>query len=271
MPTSKAGRDIVNADLKACCAATYQLDIVSAVLGDYYHPGGLALSRRLGEMVGLGPGMRVADIASGPGTTAMALAETFHVSVVGLELGGRSAAAATRAARERGLGASVRFVVGDAERAPLAGACVDAVFCECALCTFPDKATGVAEMARLLVAGGRIGIADVVLEPGCLPPELEGAAAWIGCLAGALPAAGYRRLLEDAGLVVLASEPHGAALVTMVDQVEARLVALKMSGHPLAAVVDLPQVHAVADRARQAAEEGQVGYQLLVAEKPASP
>lgn len=271
MPTSKAGRDIVTADLKACCAATYQLDLVSAVLGECYHPGGLALTRRLGTMLGLGAGMRVADIASGPGTTAMALAEIFHVSVVGLELGARSAAAAARAARERCLDAGVRFVVGDAERSPLAGACVDAVFCECALCTFPDKASGVAEMARLVGPGGRVGIADVTLEPGTLPPELDGAAAWIGCLAGALPAAGYRRLLEGAGLAVVATEPHAAALVTMVDQVEARLAALKIAGHPLAAAIDISQVHALADRARQAAEDGHVGYQLLVAEKLASP
>lgn len=255
------------AELKGCCAATYQLDIVSAVLGQSYHPGGLALSRRLGEMMDLCRGMRVADIASGPGTTAIALAERFHVSVVGVEIGARSAAGASRAAREASLEASVCFVVGDAEHVPLASACVDAVFCECALCTFPAKARGVAEMARLLTPGGRVGIADVTLEPGSLPPELDGAAAWIGCLAGALPAAGYRRLLEDAGLAVVATEPHVAALVTMVDQVEARLVALKIAGHPLAAVIDIDQVHALADRARQVAEDGHVGYQLLVAEK----
>ena len=261
------GQDSAAAELKACCAATYQLDIVSAVLGDYYHPGGLALSRRMGTMMGLEPGMRVADIASGPGTTAIALAETFQVSMVGLELGANSAAGANRAARQRGLEASVRFVVGDAERVPLADACVDAVVCECALCTFPGKASGVAEMARLLVPGGRAGIADVTLEPGGLPDELEGAAAWIGCLAGALPTAGYRRLLQDAGLAVVATEPHDAALVAMVDQVEARLVALKIAGHRLAGVIDIHQVRAVAQRARQAVGEGKVGYHLMVAEK----
>jgi ubiquinone/menaquinone biosynthesis C-methylase UbiE len=54
----------------------------------------------------------------------------------------------------------VRFHVGDAERIPLPDASVDAVVCECAFCTFPDKKTA-AEMARVLKPGGRVGITEV--------------------------------------------------------------------------------------------------------------
>ena len=34
-------------ELKACCAAAYSSDLVAMLLGEAYHPGGLALTRRL--------------------------------------------------------------------------------------------------------------------------------------------------------------------------------------------------------------------------------
>ncbi|OOK75413.1 transferase domain protein [Mycobacterium kansasii] len=35
------------------------------LLGDSYHPGGAALTRRLADQLGLRPGKRVADVAAG--------------------------------------------------------------------------------------------------------------------------------------------------------------------------------------------------------------
>ena len=254
-------------ELKRCCAAAYQLDIVSALLGESYHPGGLDLTRHLASVVGLKPGKRVAEIASGPGTTAMALAEEFGVRVTGLELGAGSATRAAEAARARGLSERVSFVVADAEAVPLADGSVDALFCECAFCTFPDKARGAREMARVLVPGGRVGIADVVIEAGALPPELSGAAAWIACLGGALPASGYEAILGTAGLRLVAVETHSRALAAMIDSVEARLLALILAGLPAVMTIDARQVRGVADMARRAVAEGAAGYALLVAEK----
>jgi len=256
-------------ELKRCCAAAYELDIVSALLGESYHPGGLGLTRRLASVVGLNPGMRVAEMASGPGTTAMALAEEFGVRVTGLELGAGSATRAAEAARTRGMTGRVSFVVADAEAVPLADGSVDALFCECAFCTFPDKAQGAREMARVLVSGGRVGIADVVIEAGALPPELSGAAAWIACLGGALPASGYEAILRSAGLRLVAAENHGEALVAMIDSVEARLLALVLAGLPAVMTIDARQVREVAEVARQSVAEGAAGYALLVAEKTA--
>jgi arsenite methyltransferase len=259
------------AELKRCCAATYQLDAVSLLLGESDHPGGLALSRRLEELLGLRPGQRVADIASGPGATALALAATFGVSVVGLGLGHAAAVTATRAARGRGLGGRVGFVVADGEQPPLASGCFDAAICECALCTFPDKATGVAAMARVLRPGGRVGISDVVVTPGALPPELAGLAGWIGCLAGALGEEGYRGLLDEARLTIVASEAHDNALAEMVDQLEARLLTVILAGLPAAMGLEAGQVRAVAAHARQAVAAGALGYRMWVADKAHQP
>ena len=248
----EAGDAVMAAEeLKRCCAAAYQLDIVSALLGECYHPGGLDLTRRLASAVGLQRGMQVAEMASGPGTTAMALAEEFGVRVTGLELGAVSATKARDTAGARGLADRVSFVVADAESVPFADSSLDAVFCECAFCTFPDKARGAREMARVLASGGRVGIADVVIE-GELPRELSGAAAWIACLGGALPTSGYEAILGEAGLELIATETHGDALGAMIDAVEARLLALILAGLPAVTGIDARQVSGVADVARRA-------------------
>ena len=73
--------------VKACCAAAYGVDLVGLFLGDSYHPGGADLTRRLAEVLSLGPGERVLDVACGIGTTAMLLAGERQVDVVGVDLG----------------------------------------------------------------------------------------------------------------------------------------------------------------------------------------
>ncbi|HEX9530119.1 MAG TPA: hypothetical protein VF954_03205, partial [Acidimicrobiales bacterium] len=80
--------------MKACCAAGYQSDAVALILGESYHPGGTALTRRLAQALGLRPGERIADVASGPGTTALLLAAEFGVDVDGIDLAAASVAAA---------------------------------------------------------------------------------------------------------------------------------------------------------------------------------
>jgi hypothetical protein len=42
--------------IKSCCAAAYGQDAVALVLGESYHPGGLALTRRLADSLGLRTG-----------------------------------------------------------------------------------------------------------------------------------------------------------------------------------------------------------------------
>ncbi|MPY99283.1 MAG: methyltransferase domain-containing protein, partial [Actinophytocola sp.] len=156
-------------EAKACCAASYGNDAVALVLGESYHPVGLALTRRLAECLRLRTGHRVVDVASGPGATARMLATEYDVDVDGVDLGESTVANAREATAEAGLSAKVRFHVGDAERIPLPDAAFDALVCECAFCTFPDKATAAAEFARVLRPGGRVGITDVTITDAGLP------------------------------------------------------------------------------------------------------
>ena len=61
-------------DAKSCCATLYAGDWARLLLGPSYHPGGLALTERLGTLLGLTPGARVLDVAAGRGTSAIHLA-----------------------------------------------------------------------------------------------------------------------------------------------------------------------------------------------------
>lgn len=254
-------------EVKACCASTYQRDAVALILGESYHPGGLDLTRRLARALGLRPGQRVLDVASGPGTTALLLAAEFGVEVVGVDLGDRAVADATVRAANQGLADRVRFQVGDAERLPLEDASVDAVVCECAFCTFPDKPTAAAEMARVLRPGGKVGITDVALDTRRLHVELSTLAGWVACLADARTVEDYVELLACAGLHVTLHESHDDALARMIELIDARLVAFRMAKLPALAGIDFDLARERTALAAGAVRDGVAGYTLLVAEK----
>ena len=74
-------------EIKACCATFYQSDIVQMLLGDVLHPGGLALTQRLGQATGLSLGDHVLDVACGRGASAVHLAEMARVLRAGGGLG----------------------------------------------------------------------------------------------------------------------------------------------------------------------------------------
>jgi hypothetical protein len=256
--------------LKVCCATAYQQEVVARILGESYHPGGLDLTRRLGRVLGLRPGERVLDVASGPGASACLLASEFGVDVDGVDLGEASVQRARAGAAERGLAEKARFHVGDAERLPFDDGVFDAVVCECAFCTFPDQPTAAAEFARVLRPGGRVGITDVTVDPARLDPELATLAGYVACIAAARPAAEYADLLREAGLDVAVSEPHDEALARMIDQIEGRFRAASLIGLPGVAG-NLEAVLRVTTAAARAVADGIAGYQLIVARKPGPP
>jgi hypothetical protein len=258
-------------EIKSCCAAAYSSDVVGLLLGDSYHPGGLALTRRLAGRLDLAADARVLDVACGRGTTALLLAEDNRARVDGVDLSAGNVALAQGAAAAAGLADRVTFCVGDAERLPYPDGTFDAVVCECALCTFPDKPAAAAEFARILRPGGRAGVTEVVADPARLPAELTGAAAWIACIADARPLPAYASLLERAGFRMLHAERHDTAVLRMIDQIEARLrlVAMTARKRAEAIAVDVDAAGPVLAAARASVGDGALGYGLLVAEKPA--
>jgi ubiquinone/menaquinone biosynthesis C-methylase UbiE len=262
-----------SAVVKACCAATYGLDVVALLLGDAYHPGGLALTRRLADLLALTSTDRVLDVASGRGTSALMLATDYGVRVDGVDLSTANVGRARIAAEAGDLASRAVFTCGDAEALPYPDATFDAVVCECAFCTFPDKATAAAEVARVLRPGGRVGITDVVAESARLPAALTGLAAWIACVADARPVAEYAAILTDAGLRTTHASRHDTALKRMIDQIEARLTVVRMTARNRAETlgVDFDRAPVVLAAARAAVTDGALGYAMIVADKPNRP
>lgn len=257
-------------DTKACCAAAYGNDAVALVLGESYHPGGLSLTRRLAGRLGLRSGHRVLDTASGTGATARLLAADYDVTVDGVDLGDSTVEKARCATAEVGLSAKVRFHLGDAERIPLPDSTFDAVVCECAFCTFPDKAAAAAEFARVLRPGGRVGVTDVTVTEAGLPDELSTLAAWVACIADAKPLDDYVDILARAGLSTVHTERHDEAIARMIEQIDARIRLLRMTSPDALAEagVDVDAVLRYCALAKQAVTDGMIGYALLIAEKP---
>lgn len=254
------------AEIKTCCAALYESDWVRLLLGESFHPGGLELTERLGDLLDLRPGQHVLDVASGTGASAVFLAEHFGCQVVGTDYSPELVGQARRRARAAGLDHLVRFELGDSERLPFSDGTFDALICECSFCTFPDKRAAAGEFARVLRAGGRVGLSDVT-RTASLPPELSGLLAQIVCLAEALPADRYAALLEQAGFSMDRIEPHPEVLESTVRNVRASLLGAEFMikvGKLEIPGIDFEEARIVATSAAKTIDEGTLGYGLLV-------
>jgi arsenite methyltransferase len=96
---------------------------------------------------------------------------------------------------------NVEFRLGEIEHLPVADASVDAILSNCVINLSPDKPAVYREAFRVLRAGGRLAISDVVAT-GPIPAELRTqAAALAGCVAGATPLEEVRAMLAAAGFV----------------------------------------------------------------------
>jgi arsenite methyltransferase len=241
-------------EIKACCAAAYASAAARLLLGDSFHPGGAGLTSRLGRALRVGPGDVVVDVACGPGTSALQLARESGCEVIGVDL-----APPTDPADEP----RVRFVRGDAEALPLEDEGVEGALCECALCMFPDKQAAARELGRVLRPGARLALADLTARTGQLPASLTSLQARVACIADARPLEEIAALLEQAGLVIEATETHDDALAALLDRIEVRL--------KVAALFDAKAVargSELVSEARGALDRGLLGYGVVIAQRP---
>jgi arsenite methyltransferase len=256
--------------VKSCCANVYQSEWVRLLLGDSFHPGGTALTAYLGAALRLEPGQCVLDVAAGQGTSAIHLAQRFGCSVLGIEYSPVTVERVTQAAQTAGVAHLVTFEQGDAEQLPVPAASFDVVVCECAFCTFPNKALAASEFARVLSPGGRVGLSDLTRK-GEVPTELQGLLAWIACLADAQPLENYVHYLTEAGLTIQLVEQHDEALSDLVRDIQAKLLGtellVKLNKITLPGEIDLEQAKTMAKAAATAIQARRFGYAILTATK----
>jgi arsenite methyltransferase len=263
--------DLSPSALKHCCAAFYGSDVAKLLLGESFHPGGTPLTERLGEILGLTPQSRVLDVAAGKGTSAFFLATRFGCEVVGIDYSGRNVEAAEAAASAKSLSERVSFQWADAEQLPFSNNSFDAIICECAFCTFPNKQAAAHEFMRVLRPGGEVGLSDLTRE-GAVAPELDGLLPWIACIADAQTLSAYAALLSAAKLKVRVAEACDNVLTEFVNEIRTRLLAAEVMVRLQKLVLpglDLETAKAIAKSALAAISEGKLGYAILAATKPA--
>ena len=272
-PSDARNEVLDQAQAKACCADLYQSDLARLILGETLHPGGLALTNRLGRLMGIKRDDWVVDLASGRGVSAMAVSRAFHCRVAAVEFSHAATAGAAAASRAAPVAAQAHFLQGDAENPPLASSRFDGVFCECSMSIFPDKSRAVQEMRRLLRPGGSLGLSDVTVEPGSLPEELPGNLGQVLCLSGALSVDGYRQLLEDGGFALQHQEDASVEILKLLEGLESKLGMVKawadgLGGAMPTATPEMEMLQSAPEllqRLKSLVQEGKLGYWLFVA------
>ncbi|HEX6674568.1 MAG TPA: arsenite methyltransferase [Actinomycetes bacterium] len=145
-------------------------------------------------------GETVLDLGSGGGIDVLLSARRVGPKgkAYGLDMTEEMLALARRNAAEAGA-TNVDFLKGHIEQVPLPADTADVVISNCVVNLSVDKPAVFAETFRVLKAGGRIGITDVVAEDRLSPAERAGRGSYVGCIAGALSRGEYEAGLAAAG------------------------------------------------------------------------
>jgi arsenite methyltransferase len=148
----------------------------------------------------LHPGERVLDLGSGGGVDVLLSARRVGPDgfAYGVDMTDEMLALAEANKAKAGV-TNVEFRKGNIEDIPLPDAAVDVVISNCVINLSVDKPTVFAEIFRVLVPGGRIGISDVVAEDHLTPADRAKLGSYVGCIAGALSMQEYLKGLAAAG------------------------------------------------------------------------
>ena len=187
----------------SCCGAGTAGDAAGGFSEDLYREGetdGLpeeAVLASLGcgnpiAVADLHEGERVLDLGSGGGIDVLLSARRVGPSgfAYGVDMTDDMLTLARANAAKAGT-ENVEFLKGEIEALPLPDQAADAVISNCVINLSTDKPAVLAEMFRVLVPGGRIGITDVVAEDHLALADRAAAGSYVGCIAGALSRAEY--------------------------------------------------------------------------------
>jgi len=200
------------AETNSCCGAgPAALERSDAFSGPLYREGetdGLpeeAVLASLGSgnplaVADLHEGERVLDLGSGGGIDVLLSARRVGAAgfAYGVDMTDEMLELARANAAKAGA-ANVEFLKGEIEAVPLPDAAVDVVISNCVINLSTDKPAVLAEMFRVLVPGGRIGISDVVAEDAMTEADRAAAGSYVGCIAGALSRSEYLEGLSAVG------------------------------------------------------------------------
>jgi len=151
-------------------------------------------------LASLREGETVLDLGSGAGFDCFLAANRVGEKgkVIGVDMTPEMIEKAKENAKKGSYG-NVEFRLGEIEKLPVLDNSIDAVISNCVINLSPDKGKTFQEAFRILKAGGRLMISDIVLLnelPASIKESIE---AYIGCLSGAVIKDEYLEKIRAAG------------------------------------------------------------------------
>jgi ubiquinone/menaquinone biosynthesis C-methylase UbiE len=161
------------------------------------------------HLADLKPGEIVVDLGSGSGmdTFIAALKVGSRGKVIGVDMTDEQRTKAERL-RDRDGFLNVTYMKGYIEDTALPDGLADVVISNGVINLATDKSKVFREAARLLKAGGRLAISDIVTEVQLPESIVCNSTLWAACIGGAAQQDNYRRMIEQAGLRVMKAQDN---------------------------------------------------------------
>jgi ubiquinone/menaquinone biosynthesis C-methylase UbiE len=136
----------------------------------------------VGNPISLGepqPGQTVLDLGCGAGFDTLLAAQRVGTSgeIIGVDMTPEMIAKARCAAESLGV-MNIEFLLGEIEALPLADSSVDLAISNGVFNLCPDKPRVLSEIFRVLKTGGRLQMADILLEPHVTPEAVASKCSW---------------------------------------------------------------------------------------------
>ena len=253
----------------ACCSIIYSHPFATWLMGESFHPGGLALTDELARLTGLGPGQRMLDAGCGRGTSTVRLAESTGCGAVGLTLESDGVERARQLAKARGVQGRVTFEQGDINHMDEAIGEFDVVVMECVLSTLEDKPESLRQLYRITRPGGYIALTDVTVA-GEIPEELQGSIGAALCMADARDLDDYMSLVEETGFKIREYRLAREAVNDVIKTIGTRLMIADAAIGLGSLDVDRSLIFETREAlklAKRLVDDGTLGYGLIVAQR----
>jgi len=183
-------------------------------------------------LASLQPGQTVLDLGSGAGLDCFFAARKVGKTgkVIGVDMTPEMIERAQGSAKRMDI-QNVEFRQGYIEEMPVESDSVDVIISNCVINLSPDKSKVFREAFRVLRAGGKLAVSDIVTD-GPLPDSIkQSLSAWAGCVAGAVDAKDYISMMQAVGFtnisvtpVFFDKETIDSALTDLGDAVELKTV-----------------------------------------------